>query len=121
MKTVALVEDTPDIVEMLSYALQSHGYECLPFSNGRDFLAALDSIQFDLLILDLMLPLVSGEDILREMEDRGKLSDLKLVIYSALVHPETIAQKFSITQVIVVKKPGKINDLLQAVKTMLGE
>ncbi|MDD5092132.1 MAG: response regulator [Candidatus Wallbacteria bacterium] len=121
MKKIAIVEDTPSIAEMLSYALQNLGYEVLPFANGKDFIASIGSLKFDLLILDLMLPGISGEDILREMDNRGLTAGLRLLIYSAINNPESVMDHFPQVRFRALRKPSRLDELLLAVKTLLAD
>jgi DNA-binding response OmpR family regulator len=68
---VLLVDDDPGIVDVVSYSLEREGYEVELASDGDEALATVTRRPFDLLILDLMLPTLSGEDVCRRVRAAG--------------------------------------------------
>ena len=65
-KNVLLVEDEPDLNETISFNLDSEGYEVTSVFNGKDALNAIEKKKPDLILLDLMLPDMSGLEICRK-------------------------------------------------------
>ena len=68
---ILLVDDDPGIVDVVSYSLEREGYEVEIAGDGSEAIAATTRRPFDLLILDLMLPQVSGEDVCRQVRAAG--------------------------------------------------
>jgi DNA-binding response OmpR family regulator len=68
---ILLVDDDPGIVDVVSYSLEREGYEVETAVDGSEALAATTRRRFDLLILDLMLPQLSGEDVCRHVRATG--------------------------------------------------
>jgi DNA-binding response OmpR family regulator len=68
---ILLVDDDPGIIDVVSYSLEREGYEVETAADGSDALAATTRRRFDLLILDLMLPELSGEDVCRHLRVAG--------------------------------------------------
>jgi CheY-like chemotaxis protein len=68
---ILLVDDDPGIVDVVSYSLEREGYEVETATAGNEALAAVSQRRLDLVILDLMLPEVSGEDICRRLRGAG--------------------------------------------------
>jgi DNA-binding response OmpR family regulator len=68
---VLVVDDDPGIVDVLSYSLAREGYEVQTATTGSAALAAAARRELDLVILDLMLPEVSGEDVCRRLRAAG--------------------------------------------------
>jgi len=64
-KTIFILEDEIDLNEMIAIELESRGYNITTFYNPKDFLKAFSEIKPDLLITDLRLPEVSGEEIIK--------------------------------------------------------
>ena len=77
-----LVEDEDHIAQGLIYNLEQEGYQVVHAANGKQALAALDTNSFSLVILDLMLPDMSGLDICQKIRDRD--SQLPILILTAL-------------------------------------
>ncbi|WP_324650402.1 response regulator transcription factor [Georgenia sp. H159] len=71
MTTILLVEDEESYREPLTYQLERDGYEVVAVDNGSDALVAYDRSVPDLVLLDLMLPGMSGTDVCRELRRQG--------------------------------------------------
>ena len=69
---VLLVEDDPDLSEILSDSLTEEGYAVDLSMNGEDGLWRAATIEYDVVVLDVMLPDTSGFDVVREMRRRGR-------------------------------------------------
>ena len=75
-KNIYIVEDEPDIREALAYNFKKEGFNTIEFSNGEDCLQEINKQKPDVLILDIMLPGISGLDVCREIRSDEASSDL---------------------------------------------
>lgn len=82
-KTVLLVDDEPDIGELLKYNLEQEGYEVTAFREGESALAEIKEKAFDLIVLDLMLPGISGLDICRQLKRDSKTESIPIIMLTA--------------------------------------
>jgi DNA-binding response OmpR family regulator len=82
MATIAIVEDNPLIAHFVSEALSEEGYAVRVFSDGRSALAGIMANPPDLVLLDLGLPLIPGEEILSHIR-RQNGADLPVIIMTA--------------------------------------
>ena len=80
---LVIIEDDKDIRELLSYSISSLGYQVHSFSNGESGLKHLRNNKSNLLLLDLMLPGISGYDICRIIKSDPKLKDLLIIMLTA--------------------------------------
>lgn len=80
---VLVVEDERDIAALVAYHLTREGYRVRTASSGEDALAAIQSERPDLVVLDLMLPGLSGHEILQEMRRRPGLDEVPVVVLTA--------------------------------------
>ncbi|WP_152192743.1 response regulator transcription factor [Georgenia satyanarayanai] len=71
MTTILLVEDEESYREPLTYQLERDGYDVVAVDNGLDALSAFDRAAPDLVLLDLMLPGMSGTEVCRELRRQG--------------------------------------------------
>jgi len=85
---VLVVDDDPSIRKMIVAALRREGYRFLEAANGREALDLMRSDHPDVVVLDLMMPMVSGWDVLRERLDEPELSRIPVIIISANRDPE---------------------------------
>ncbi len=77
-----LVDDDPEIVETLKFALSRNGYEVFIARNGNEALAMAETKEPDLMILDLMMPKRSGFLVLEELRQTGR-SPLPVIVITA--------------------------------------
>jgi two-component system alkaline phosphatase synthesis response regulator PhoP len=83
MKRVLVIEDDKDIVELVRYNLEKDGYQIMASSDGAMGLAQIRKAPPDLLILDLMLPKLSGLEICKEVRKDVGLNRLPILILTA--------------------------------------
>lgn len=80
---VLLVEDEPAQREILRYNLASEGYDVSIAENGDDAMVLVEEIGPDLILLDWMLPGVSGIEICRRVKSRRETTDIPVIMLSA--------------------------------------
>ncbi len=77
-RKVLIVDDEPDIRDILKLLLSSNGYEVKAVSNGEKAITLLKEESFDLVILDIMMPNQSGIDVLKKIREFSKIPALFL-------------------------------------------
>ena len=82
MKTILIVEDNTDVHNLLKEVLEKEKYKVLDSYSGTEALMVLEREQVDLILLDLMLPGLNGEDIIK------KVKDIPIIVISAKISPE---------------------------------
>ena len=80
-KTVLIVEDEKNIVDILRFNLQREGYRTLEAYDGEDGLAQAVSASPDLILLDVMLPKMNGFDVCKSLRSQG--SNVPVIILTA--------------------------------------
>lgn len=83
MALIYCVEDDTSIRDIEIYTLQSTGYEAVGFENGKDFFAQIHKRVPDLVILDIMLPDISGMEILSKLKKDPSTMNLPVILASA--------------------------------------
>lgn len=83
-----VVDDDPNIRKMIIAALRRDGYSFQEAANGRDALDLMRAGQPDVVVLDLMMPVLSGWDVLKEREHDPRLRGIPVIIVSANRDPE---------------------------------
>jgi two-component system phosphate regulon response regulator PhoB len=84
---VLVVDDEPDITALVAYHLAKAGYRVITAATGRDALRAAREERPDLVVLDLMLPGVSGYDVLAELRRRDETKDIGVIVLTARKEP----------------------------------
>lgn len=85
---VLVVDDDPNIRRMIVAALKRDGYDFLEAPNGREALDMMRAEHPNVVVLDLMMPILSGWDVLRERADDPNLRSIPVIIISANRDPE---------------------------------
>lgn len=82
-RTVLVVDDDARIVRMVCVKLERHGYRTLTASNGQEALELMGQRAPDLLILDVMMPVMDGLDLVRALKASPALRDIPIFILTA--------------------------------------
>jgi two-component system, OmpR family, alkaline phosphatase synthesis response regulator PhoP len=77
------VEDDKDIAHIINLTLSKAGYQIEVFSNGKDFLNALKKKKPNMVLLDMMLPDISGQELIKKIRDNPVYDDMDVIIISA--------------------------------------
>lgn len=116
-KTILVVEDNEDLREFVSAVLRHNGYAVREAENGRDALDQLEAMRPlpALLLLDLMMPVMSGPELLQALTASGLLPSIPVVVLSAGGHPAHAAgaTKF-------LRKPTDFKVILDVVREICG-
>jgi two-component system phosphate regulon response regulator PhoB len=80
---ILVVDDEPDITALVAYHLARAGYRVSTAANGQDALKAAREERPDVVVLDLMLPGVSGYDVLRDLRQRQDTRDVGVILLTA--------------------------------------
>src|SRR4051794_24342382 len=80
---VLLVEDAPFLRYAFGRLLRLHGYEVLEANDGREALACIDKFRPDLVLTDLMIPVMDGVELIRERRSTPETADLPVVAITA--------------------------------------
>ncbi len=84
-RKILVVDDEPNLLRIISYALESEGYTVVTAENGVEALAQIKSCQPDLVILDVKLPLLSGVEVCRQLRGDPEMSGLPIIMLSARI------------------------------------
>ena len=118
-KHVLLVEDEPDLNETISFNLDSEGYEVASVFNGKDALKAIEKKKPDLILLDLMLPDMSGLEICRELRSSKKTKKIPIMMVTAKGEEVDRIVGFELGADDYIVKPFSIREFMLRVSAML--
>lgn len=117
MKRVLLVEDNPDLAFGLRTSLEVEGYEVLHAETGGDGLETASAEAPDLIVLDLMLPVMSGYEVLRRLRRDGR--EMPVLILTAKGEEADKVQGFRLGADDYVVKPVGVLEFLARVEALL--
>lgn len=114
---VLVVDDDPDILAALSDALETEGYEVRGARDGIDALEAIGQRRPDLIITDLLMPTMTGFELLAALHDDPQLATIPTLIITAGRSPEASETPGS----VVLPKPLDLDRLMRAITACTGE
>jgi DNA-binding response OmpR family regulator len=119
-RTIVAVDDDPDIRELVCLSLRTTGHQVLGADCGRAALDLLDTHAVDLLVLDVMMPGMSGLEVARRV--RGVTDDgPPILMVSALGSDRDVAAAMAAGADDYLPKPFGVRELLDRVVTLLAQ
>jgi DNA-binding response OmpR family regulator len=120
-KTVLIIEDEADAAELFAEMMRVSGFRVLKTSSSTPALSLIATEKPDLIILDIMMPEVSGLDILRQMRQDSTLAAIPVVVVSAKTMPADIRVGMEAGASTYLTKPVGFLELKEAVERALGD
>jgi DNA-binding response OmpR family regulator len=118
-KKVLIVEDHPPTVRLIRNALEAKGLSIVSARNGAECLIAIDEEKPDLVILDVIMPIMDGFQTLRVLRENEKSKTLPVIILSIRKEDADILKGLSIGADLYLTKPFNLEDLVVAVERVL--
>ena len=115
---ILIVDDDPDMLQLLQYTMQFAGYNVSTTDSGIDAIEKVKHDKYDLMILDLMMPDVSGFDVLEALQTED--SRPKVIVHSIIPHIEAHMQCSSLGASRYLVKPTAREVLLDTVAHMIA-
>lgn len=119
MKTILVVEDEPSVADIILRVLEAQGYRVVLASDGQQGLNRLADQQPNMVLSDLMMPILSGTDMYRIMLADPVWSLIPVVLMSAAATPPPITNNKP-NYVGFLRKPFNLNALISLVASAIG-
>ena len=116
---VLIVDDERSIVETLVYNLEKHGFETSTASDGREALQKAQSLVPDVVILDLMLPVIDGLQVCRQIRGDSRLNNVRIIMLTARGDETDEIVGFNMGADDYVSKPFRMRPMIERVKALL--
>ncbi|MBN1875949.1 MAG: response regulator [Anaerolineae bacterium] len=116
-RTVLVVEDEHDISELIALQLRTEGFEVLTTARGEEALAYVHSRAVDLITLDMMLPDITGMEVLRRLKSDPKTSEIPVIVVS-VIQPKSSGPAWGAIEHI--SKPFALDKLMESVRRTLS-
>lgn len=117
--TILVVDDEPDIVELVRFHLEQEGYEVVSAGEGRDALEKARNLLPDAIILDLMLPGMSGLEVCRLLRQQDRTSHIPILMLTARSEETDVVVGLEIGADDYITKPFSPRILLARLKAVL--
>jgi CheY-like chemotaxis protein len=116
-KKILICDDDEGILEMLEMVLEDSGYTIIPERNSLNLYTLIEKEQPDLLLLDLWMPVLSGDQVLRTLKNNPDTKNMPVIVISASTEGQRIAADAGANE--FVAKPFDVAKLITKVQTLL--
>ena len=126
-KQILVVDDKNELLHLMRRVLEDEEYQVYILQDGKDAFARVKTQLPDLLILDLKLGDISGQDILKQLKADPIVAEIPVIVYTAAVlEAEEVAREIEddpvlYQKVYLVRKPFDLDDLLALVEQVVNE
>ncbi|MFD0765128.1 PleD family two-component system response regulator [Mucilaginibacter lutimaris] len=114
---IMICDDDEGILDLLEMVFNDEGYETVPEINSLNIASIITKENPDLLVLDLWMPVLSGDQVLKALRNNPETKDLPVIVISASGDGKTIAMNAGANDFLA--KPFDLDQLLGRVKTLV--
>jgi len=116
---ILIVDDLKQNLKLLNIILESAHYQTSLALSGKDALERLKVLNPDLILLDLMMPDISGLEVCRRIKSNPEYEDIPVIFLTASVEENHLIEAYSLGANDYVNKPFRKPELLARIKTQL--
>jgi CheY-like chemotaxis protein len=120
-KSILVVDDETDVRLVLNALLTQSGYSVTEAADGREALDLLVGGKYDLMILDLMMPRLTGEEVLEVRKADERLARIPVIVLTARSQPKDVERGYEKGASFYVVKPFSNRTIQELVRYLLGD
>ena len=121
-QTILLVEDSKVVQQMYRNKLTFEQFNVLTADNGMEAIKILSKEKPDIILLDLMMPVMDGYKVLQVIKTDPKLSNIPVLVFSAKGQPEEVEKALNLGAAgYIVKATTKPNDVVQQIRKVIDQ
>ncbi len=120
-RTIMVVDDSPDLVEIVRLTLEGKGFNVKCAYSGKELLAALEKEKPDLILLDVMMPGMDGFEVLIRLKWNPATASIPVIFLTAKVQHEDLLRGYITGAEYYITKPFTPTQVLEGVNLVLGE
>ena len=118
---ILLVEDDQELASAYQTRLEAEGFDVFWTSNGEEALAKTAEHEPDLILLDIMMPRLSGYDVLDILRNTDGVKHIKIIVLSALSQKKDVEKAMSLgANGYCVKSQTTVEDVIAEIRKLLG-
>lgn len=117
--TILIADDEPNILLSLEFLMQREGFRVLVARDGQQALDAILAHRPDLVLLDVMMPIKNGFEVLQAVHEREDLAGLKVLMLTAKGREIDMAKGLALGASAYMTKPFSTRELVDKVRSLL--
>lgn len=114
-----IIDDSPKNIQVVANFLQNEGYDLSFATDGREAMQILSKEPFDLILLDVVMPLIDGFEVCKEISSNANYKDIPILFLTVKTDPDSIIKGFESGGVDYITKPFNPYELLARIRTHL--
>ena len=118
-KRIVLAEDEPQIAKLVKFKLEKEGFEITWKDNGGDALDTIKQTRPDLVILDVMMPVMDGYHVLKKVKEDPELKHIPVIMLTAKGQERDVVKGFDLGSEDYIVKPFRPAELVARIKKIL--
>ena len=119
-KKILIIDDEPNVCELLSETLKNGGYEAHKALSGQEGLDKAASVKPDLILLDVMMPVMDGWKVLEKLRRASETQDIPVVMLTARSETESVVKSQQFKVVDYFFKPVDLEELFRLLPRYVG-
>ncbi len=119
-KKILIVDDEPNIVVPLEFLMKQSGYEVMIARNGKEVLESVVKSRPDLVLLDIMLPDITGFEVCHTLRTAYDMQDMKIILLTAKSRDSDIEKGMAMGADAYIIKPFSTKELVKKINEMIN-
>ncbi len=119
-RTIMVVDDNPDIVNILRIMLESNGFNVRCAYSGEELFAGLEELKPDLILLDIMMPRMDGLEVLTRLRENSDTASIPVILLTAKVLYDDVIRGYKRGAEHYITKPFTPTQVLEGINLVLG-
>ena len=120
MATILVVEDQDEIAALIKFKLKSSGYDVIRSENGKEGLESARANAPDLILLDVMMPVMNGVEMLKELKADPALKSIPVIMLTAQSSEPAVVGGFKLGAEDYITKPFRTQEFIARVEAVLS-
>jgi len=118
-KKILIIDDEPDMLEILKFRLEKNGYKITTASSGEEGLKKAEKVNPDLILLDILLPGMSGLEVVKRMKKNRATKNIPIIMVTALISRDVKTEGLNNGAEYLISKPFDPAELLAEIKNVI--
>jgi DNA-binding response OmpR family regulator len=120
-KKILVIDDEPEMVDMLRIRLEDEGYGIITALNGEEGLKKAEGERPDLVLLDILLPGMSGLEVAKRLRESKATKNIPIIMVTALIGGDAMRTGLKSGAAYFISKPFDPEELLTQIKSAIGD
>ncbi len=120
-KKILIVDDEPSIIVPLQFLMEQNGYETTVAFSGEEAMETIIANPPDLILLDIMLPVIDGFEVCQRVRERPELDYIRIVMITAMGSEANVAKGLALGADAYIAKPFSNAAVVEKVKELLQQ